>query len=82
MESQTTGDAKRRRLKARLSRRYSCSPHETLTIRRIEAHVLAAERPVCLLCFERDPARCHRRVLAERLAPRGFETVDLYGDFL
>lgn len=43
---------------------------------------LAAERPICLLCFERDPARCHRRVLAERLAPRGFETVDLYGDFL
>ncbi|GAA0281036.1 hypothetical protein LNAOJCKE_2068 [Methylorubrum aminovorans] len=43
---------------------------------------LAAERPVCLLCFERDPARCHRRVLSERLAPRGFETVDLYGDFL
>ena len=43
---------------------------------------LAAERPVCLLCFERDPARCHRRVLAERLAPRGFETVDLYGDCL
>lgn len=43
---------------------------------------LAAARPVCLLCFERDPARCHRRVLAERLAPRGFETVDLYGDFL
>jgi len=43
---------------------------------------LAAERPVCLLCFERDPARCHRRVLAERLAPRGFETVDLYGDFV
>ena len=32
MESQTTGDAKRRRLKARLSRRYSCSPHETLTM--------------------------------------------------
>ncbi|GJE69563.1 DUF488 domain-containing protein [Methylorubrum podarium] len=43
---------------------------------------LAARQPVCLLCFERDPARCHRRVLAERLAPRGFETVDLYGDFL
>lgn len=43
---------------------------------------LAAERPVCLLCFERDPARCHRRVLAERLAPRGFEAVDLYGDFV
>ena len=38
---------------------------------------LAAERPICLLCFERDPARCHRRLVAERLAPRGFEAVDL-----
>lgn len=43
---------------------------------------LAARAPTCLLCFERDPARCHRRVLAERLRERGFETVDLYGDFL
>ncbi|SFK31807.1 DUF488 family protein [Methylorubrum salsuginis] len=43
---------------------------------------LAARAPTCLLCFERDPARCHRRVLAERLAERGFETVDLYGAFL
>jgi uncharacterized protein (DUF488 family) len=39
---------------------------------------LAAEQPVCLLCFERDPAFCHRRILAERLAPRGFEAVDLF----
>jgi uncharacterized protein (DUF488 family) len=39
---------------------------------------LAASRPVCLLCFERDPAICHRRLLAERLAPRGFRTVDLF----
>jgi uncharacterized protein (DUF488 family) len=39
---------------------------------------LAAERPVCLLCFERDPALCHRRLLAERLAPRGFSAVDLF----
>ena len=38
----------------------------------------AEERPVCLLCFERDPANCHRRLLAERLAPRGFEAVDLF----
>ena len=41
---------------------------------------LAGRTPLCLLCFERDPARCHRRVLAERLAPRGFDTVDLFGD--
>ena len=39
---------------------------------------LARERPVCLLCFERDPAICHRRLLAERLAGRGFEAVDLF----
>lgn len=38
---------------------------------------LAASRPICLLCFERDPANCHRTVLAQRLAERGFETVDL-----
>ncbi|HEV2557996.1 MAG TPA: DUF488 domain-containing protein [Microvirga sp.] len=38
---------------------------------------LAAREPVCLLCFERDPALCHRRLLAERLAPRGFTAVDL-----
>ena len=40
---------------------------------------LAADRPICLLCFERDPDGCHRRVLSERLAARGFETVDLFG---
>ena len=39
---------------------------------------LAAERPVCLLCFERDPAICHRRLVAERLAGRGFEPIDLF----
>jgi uncharacterized protein (DUF488 family) len=39
---------------------------------------MAAERPVCLLCFERDPATCHRRLLAERVAERGFEAVDLF----
>ena len=38
---------------------------------------LVAEQPVCLLCFERDPAQCHRRIIAERLAERGFATVDL-----
>lgn len=40
---------------------------------------LAAGQPTCLLCFERDPHRCHRRVLAERLAPRGFTVIDLFG---
>ncbi|GLS42207.1 DUF488 family protein [Methylobacterium brachythecii] len=40
---------------------------------------LARAVPICLLCFERDPALCHRRVLAERLAANGFTTVDLLG---
>lgn len=44
-------------------------------LRDLEA--LAASRPICLLCFERDPAQCHRRILAQRLEGLGFETVDL-----
>lgn len=40
---------------------------------------MAEAGPTCLLCFERDPERCHRRVLAERLEARGFTTVDLFG---
>lgn len=35
---------------------------------------------VCLLCFERDPANCHRRLIADRLKARGLEVFDLYGD--
>ena len=46
MESQTTGDAKRRRLKARLSRRYSCSPHETLTQRKPFGEMLAINQDI------------------------------------
>jgi uncharacterized protein (DUF488 family) len=29
---------------------------------------LVAERRVCLLCLERDPATCHRTIIAEHLA--------------
>ena len=43
-----------------------------------ELTALACSRPVCLLCFERDPAQCHRRLLAERLADRGLTAVDLF----
>jgi uncharacterized protein (DUF488 family) len=42
-----------------------------------ELAAAAAERPTCLLCFERDPALCHRRIVAERLGALGFEPVDL-----
>ncbi len=33
-----------------------------------EAGALATERPVCLLCFERDHADCHRTLLADMIA--------------
>ena len=32
-----------------------------------QAAALAAEGPVCLLCFEHDPAHCHRTIIAELL---------------
>ncbi|KAA2238162.1 DUF488 domain-containing protein [Salinarimonas soli] len=42
-----------------------------------DLETLARQRPICLMCFERDPALCHRRMLAERLEGLGFRTVDL-----
>ena len=38
---------------------------------------LAEEKPSALLCFERDPAGCHRTPLHETVLP-GVEVVDLY----
>ena len=38
---------------------------------------LAAERPSALLCYERDPAGCHRTLLLDALAP-GAEVAHLY----
>ena len=32
-----------------------------------EATALARARRCCLLCFERDPAHCHRRIVAEMI---------------
>jgi Protein of unknown function, DUF488 len=37
---------------------------------------------VCLMCFERDPEVCHRRIIADRLKARGFQVLDLFGDEL
>lgn len=38
---------------------------------------LAAEKPSALLCFERDPAHCHRTLLLKAVA-KDAEVVDLY----
>lgn len=46
-----------------------------------ELMAVAGEAPTCLLCFERDPATCHRSIVAEEMTQRsGFEVFDLYGD--
>ena len=43
-----------------------------------EAVDIARERPAALLCYEADPAHCHRRIVAERMAERAdFEIEDL-----
>lgn len=38
---------------------------------------LAAERPTALLCFERDPAACHRSLLVEAILPH-MKRIDLF----
>jgi uncharacterized protein (DUF488 family) len=40
----------------------------------------AKSESVCLLCFERDPATCHRRLIAEAMERYGLSYFDLYGD--
>ena len=40
-----------------------------------EAGTLAAGTRVCLLCFERDPAQCHRRLVAEMIAAGSGQTI-------
>jgi uncharacterized protein (DUF488 family) len=43
-----------------------------------EAADLAGKRPSALLCYEADPAQCHRRILTDRMAEElGFDVVDL-----
>jgi uncharacterized protein (DUF488 family) len=40
-----------------------------------QAEALARHRPVCLLCFEKDPHLCHRRLVAEMISARTGQTV-------
>lgn len=32
----------------------------------------AGKQPACLLCYEEDPARCHRTIVADAMAQHGF----------
>ncbi len=45
--------------------------HMTTDVARVglsEAITIASAAPTCLLCFERDPHLCHRRIVAEAIA--------------
>jgi uncharacterized protein (DUF488 family) len=55
---------------------YLAEPEAAMAL--AQAAELAAVRPSALLCYEADPACCHRRILTGRLARRpGLEVVDL-----
>lgn len=42
------------------------------------AEIVRGERTICLMCFEADPAHCHRRYVVDALEPLvGFEVVHL-----
>ena len=42
-----------------------------------DAAELAEKRPSALLCYEADPAECHRRILTDRPAEQGVQVEDL-----
>ena len=45
------------------------------------ASIVRSGRRVCLLCFETDPAHCHRNIVAAQLAERlPLEIVHLFPD--
>jgi uncharacterized protein (DUF488 family) len=41
---------------------------------------LIADQPTCLLCFERDPATCHRSLIAQHLALKNLKVIHLSAD--
>ena len=47
------------------------------TVQAAQMIALAEEKPSALLCFERDPAHCHRTPLREAVTPDA-EVIDLY----
>jgi uncharacterized protein (DUF488 family) len=54
------------------NRNYKGGPVEIVDYEAGRALVAAHPRPVILLCVCRDPATCHRTVIARRLAGQGF----------
>ena len=40
---------------------------------------LVKDAPTCLLCFEREPSYCHRRIISDRLKANEIKVIDLFG---
>jgi len=55
--------------------RHMLTPDFASGIARLES--LALRRPTCFVCAEADPARCHRRYIADVLSSRGWRVVHL-----
>ena len=71
-------EAARKHDMATLERVYSGQLEEPAAIVQAQQMLdLAAEAPSALLCFERDPSGCHRRLLLHMVAPDA-EVVDLF----
>lgn len=41
---------------------------------------LVSAQPTCILCFERDPATCHRSIVANQLMLDGVKVIHLFAD--
>lgn len=42
---------------------------------------LSRLHPTCMMCFERDPQHCHRRLVGNALSSYNLSQFDLYGDW-
>ena len=41
---------------------------------------VSSHSPTCLMCFERDPKHCHRRIVASAMRLTKLHVIDLFGD--
>jgi uncharacterized protein (DUF488 family) len=62
----------------RVYRRHLNSPESQDALKALAS--LAKQNLTCLMCFERDPATCHRSMIAARLVAEGFATFHLFGE--
>ncbi len=63
----------------RIYERHLATPDAARELDELTALASKTGRPLCLLCYERDPAHCHRQRLAEELHSRlGIKVENLF----